>query len=288
MAKTKLQKVKERAARKFRRLTSSRRVLPDFMIVGTQKGGTTTLYWHLHAHSAVMMSLEKEPQFFTLKYDYGLDFYRSFFVTQAARRGRERAIGRPVRIGEATPCYMFCPAAPPRMHQHFPDARLIVMLRNPIDRAYSHFNMECQRGREQRSFEQAIEQEQARLEGDLSHLWDRPRQVLFSKKDHPYLWRSLYLEQMRRLLDIYPPTQVHVMTAESYRRNTQAEYDRVLNFLDLPPMQLAKAESHNTRRYDSQLAQATRQQLASFFAPHNQKLSKLLNMTFDWDEPKRG
>src|SRR5688572_14326389 len=112
--------------------------LPDFLIVGAMRSGTTSLHKYLQAHPDVFVASGKEVHFFDRRYGRGLDWYRSRFAGVTTERV----------VGEATPAYMYDENAIARIAHDLPDARLIVVLRNPVDRAYSHYWRNRSRGRE--------------------------------------------------------------------------------------------------------------------------------------------
>ncbi len=132
---------------------------PAFVIVGAQRGGTTSLYRYLAAHPGVLPASRKELHYFTNRHDRGPDWYRSQFPPTP-----------PGTItGESTPYYLFHPHAPRRLHAFAPDVKLIVLLRNPVDRAYSHYQLQVRRRHETLPFEEAIAREEERLAGELQN-----------------------------------------------------------------------------------------------------------------------
>ena len=148
------------ARRRFRHATRTRRILPSFLIIGAQRAGTTSLFRYLLAHPDVAgpsggdaaVWWVKETHFFDEKYSKGLDWYRSFFPLDATRQ-RRRKRGHDLLAGEATPYYMFHPAVPARAAATLPDVRLIALLRDPVERAYSHYQMMSRTGREKLDFQ---------------------------------------------------------------------------------------------------------------------------------------
>src|SRR5437764_5111475 len=123
----------------YRGITSSLRLLPDFLIIGTQRGGTTSLYHYLKTHPCVQLANTKDTHFFDKKFNKGLSWYRGHFPTRLGKYYTQRVRQQPFVTGEASPSYLFHPHAPGRVAQLLPSARLIVLLRNPVDRAYSQY-----------------------------------------------------------------------------------------------------------------------------------------------------
>src|SRR5215217_8827850 len=134
--------------------------LPDFVVIGTQKGGTSYFYSLLTEHPLVRRAAAKELHFFDNKFAEGVGWYRRCFSEG------EQVDGHRTITGEASPSYLFDPQVPERMARIIPEAKLIALLRNPIDRAYSHYQMEVRRGREERSFEEATEEEMTSTEDE--------------------------------------------------------------------------------------------------------------------------
>jgi hypothetical protein len=129
---------------------------PAFLIIGAQKAGTSSLFRYLSQHPDIRLPKRKELHFFDLQYSNGIDWYERLFP-------RKKIIKRQI-TGEASPFYLFHPLVPERVFNHYPNIRLIVLLRNPVDRAYSHFHMERNRNAEpEDSFMRAVELEFDRI-----------------------------------------------------------------------------------------------------------------------------
>lgn len=180
--------------------------LPDFVIVGAQRCGTTSLYRYLDGHAGVFMAATKELHFFDRHFAQGLGWYRAQF--ESARTDQ--------LAGEATPRYMSDGLAIERLATAVPDARLVAILRNPVDRAYSHYWMERARGREQLSFEDAVAAEEAR---------DDP-EVLPA-----YLGQGRYLRQLQRITDRFPREQLLVLLFDDLCRDAAATFSGLCRFL---------------------------------------------------------
>jgi hypothetical protein len=145
MAYAKTRREKISAAQK----RSTKGELPDFVVIGTQKGGTTFFYELLSNHPLVRPAVTKELHFFdrNKNFDKGVDWYRRCLPES------ERVDGQRTVTGESSPSYLFSAQAPARMAEVIPDAKLVALLRNPIDRAYSHYQMQVRRGTEERQVE---------------------------------------------------------------------------------------------------------------------------------------
>lgn len=177
-------------------------VLPNFIIIGAMKSGTTSLARYLGSHPEVFMATQKEVHFFDRHYDLGAEWYMTQFAD----------VKDEVAVGEATPGYMSSDGVIEKMAKLVPDAKLIAVLRNPVDRAYSAYWHQRARGRETLDFSDAIEAEPTRLaSGDETHLMY-----------HDYLDRGRYLKQFLHLRESYQREALHVIISEDLR-NTPVE-----------------------------------------------------------------
>jgi hypothetical protein len=233
--------------------------LPDFVIVGTAKGGTTSLYHLLTRHPLVESAAAKELHFFDNHFSEGVQWYRRCFPTPRLKDGR-RTI-----TGEATPCLGHSDV-PERMAKVIPQARLIVMLRNPIDRAYSMYHHRVRNGHETRTFEEVVE---ADLDDGSAGL----------------LSRSIYVDHLVRWSRFFPKKQLLVLKSEDFFESPQQSLKVVLDFLDLPEWEPEDSKllgnKRNEGRYE-EMDPATRRRLEEYFEPHNQRLYKFLGTDFGW------
>lgn len=245
--------------------TAHLRKLPDFIIIGTQRGGTTSLYRYLTQHPEVGAAFRKEVHFFDRYYEKGLDWYLAHFPER----------GDYPMVGEASPFYLFHPAVPGRVHAAVPHAKFIALLRNPIDRAYSQYHHKLRRGLETLSFEAAIDQEAERLA-----VSDDP--VSLPWRHHSYLARGVYVEQVKRWLDVFPREQLLVIQSETFFRDTEQTLHETQSFLGLPVQTPEEFRAYHLSEYPDMSA-ATRRQLQDYFAPYNQQLYDLLGCNYGWE-----
>jgi sulfotransferase family protein len=179
--------------------------LPDFLIVGAMKSGTSTLRAYLDAHPEVFCA--REQHFFNLHFDRGADWYRQRFAAAGAKR----------LLGEKCPEYLHNPVAAERMGGLLPDARLIVLLRDPVERAYSHYWHERRTGRETLSFAQALAAE--------------PERRSAKETRYAYVERGRYLSQLQRIDELYPRERVLVLLFEDLRDDPAGTFAAVCRFL---------------------------------------------------------
>jgi hypothetical protein len=266
----------------YRGLTAAMRVLPDFLIIGAQRCGTTYLYNGLAGHPCVAPALTKEVHFFDVWFAKGLRWYRSFFPTYA-QRTIWRACGQPLLAGEASPYYLFHPRAPRRAAATLPEARLIALLRNPVDRAYSHYQHSRRRGAEELSFEEAIEREAERLAGEAERIEQDERYVSYSHQNYSYLARGVYVDQIARWLAVFPRERLLVVQAETLYADPLPHFEQAHRFLNLPAWQKKGYQRPRAEGYP-RLDARTRERLAAYFEPHNRRLYDVLGVRFDWDK----
>ena len=248
-----------------------RRALPDAVILGAQKCGTSSLQGYLVQHPGVIAPLRKEVHYFDLNHGQCEAWSRAHF-------GKE---GEPGLNIDASPYYLFHPAVPARMHALLPDAKLIVLLRNPVRRAYSHYWHERDKGRESLSFEDAIAAEPARLGQAEAQLASGEKASSREHQLHSYLARGRYAEQLERWLAVYPRERVLVLRFEDFVGAPLAGLNRTLEFLGLSPMTQLDVEARNTRNYPP-MSDDTAAKLREYYAPHNRRLEALLGREMGW------
>jgi Sulfotransferase domain len=265
-------------------LSAGRRPLPEFLIVGAQRSGTTSLYRYLMEHPQVLPATpSKGVHYFDKHADRSLRWYRAHFPTQSARRRVERRFGAPVVSGEGSPYYLFHPHGPARAAAAVPDARIIAMLRDPVERAYSHYQQEYARGFEDAgSFERALELEPQRLAGERERMLADPAYDSAELQHHSYMARGEYVDQLIAWRGRYPAEQVLVICAERFFAEPAAVYAEVLRFLGLPdPADPPRFKAYNARPSKG-MADETRARLRAHFAEPNRRLEEHLRMGMGW------
>ena len=250
-------------------------MIPGVLIVGAQRSGTTSLYRYLAEHPAVAPPVRKEIQYFTLNYGRGERWYRTHFPM--ARRSRVTF--------EATPYYLFHPAAPQRAAATVPDAKVIALLRDPRSRAFSHWQHNASSGLEHLGFEAALDAEAERLAGLDGRLLSDAGYRSDAHRLWSYTARGQYAEQLERWLDHYPREQLLVLRSEDLYTEPARAHGRVLEFIGLPPLPLDAYPRYTRRRSPAQMTATARQRLTAHFRPHNERLAALLGCDLWWDSP---
>ncbi len=247
---------------------------PDYIVIGAQRSGTTSLYTYLRRNRHVGRSRKKEVHFFDFNYDRGMGWYKHHFPTLLAKRSAERRLDGPFITGEASPYYLVNPLVPERVRAALPSVKLIVLLRDPIQRAFSHFHQQRRLGNEtSSSFEEAIERETAVLERE------DPSSLAYRKAS--YLTRGIYVDQLGRWFARFPREQMLILKSEDFFADPAATERAVCEFLGVPPRIHAKYGRGARKRYPD-IDASTRAFLATYYREHNQRLHALLGRDFDW------
>ncbi len=246
---------------------------PDFVIIGAQRGGTTSLHAYLSAHRNVFTPAKKELHYLTDRYERGRDWYLGHFPC---------SVPTGTVTGEATPYALFHPLAPERLQQIAPRAKLIALLRNPVDRAYSHYLLERSRGFETLDFSAALDAEENRLAGEEAKFALDPSYVSEPHKHASYLARGDYAPQLERWFALIPRGQILVLRSEDLFAQPAETTAQVAAFLDLAPEIDFPFTVHN-RSAGPRLDPALRARLNAHFAPKNAQLEQSLGWNPGWD-----
>jgi Sulfotransferase domain len=281
--------------RKVRYTTRRARTLPTFLIIGAQRAGTTSLFAYVGRHPDIeapkradlSVAWAKELHFFDENYWRGPDWYRAFFPLTIRKQAAELR-GRPMACGEATPYYLFHPAVPERVAATIPDVRLIVLLRNPVERAYSHYQHMRKMRTEKLSFEEAIEAEPKRLaalEAELVKVQPGITKQGYRMHHHhrhrAYVSRSLYADQLERWLAHFPLEQFLVLRSEDFFVRPAETFAEVFAFLGVRPWEVPDYQARNVGSY-APIDPAFRARLEERFAEPNARLAELLERDFGW------
>ncbi len=266
--------------------------LPDFINIGAMKSGTSALRYYLRQHPQIYMP-DFEPHYFDREYDKPIQQYEEIF--EEASEGE--------LIGEKTPAYIYRPSVPKRIHNHIPNVKLIALLRDPVERAYSHYCQRLRAGEEELDFKEAIEKERERLEeGDIQE-----------REEYSYVDRGKYHEQIERYLKYFDRDQVLILPSEDLRNNREKTLREILEFIGadkdfefkslkdkgtggLPPFGLkfiTKLATHpvigqipilgrglkfiNTLGDKPPMNEEAREELIETFKPHNEKLKQYVD-----------
>ncbi len=261
---------------RYRQITAPLRRLPDFIIIGAQKGGTSSLFSYLSQHPQLSLPDIKEIHFFDNHYKEGINWYRSHFPLKLINYNK--------KTGEASPYYLFHPHIAQRVYSHCPKAKLIVIIRNPVDRAYSHYMMQNRRKFDPLpTFEEAIAAEHKRLSEETKKLLNDPYYNSINHQRLSYLSRGMYYTQLTRWLKYFPLNQFLFIKSEDFFNDPFKELLRVYEFLGIRRKKSVNLTPQNTNDYPP-MNKKTRSFLNTYFAEENKKLSEILGSNFLWKE----
>jgi hypothetical protein len=275
----------KRALRAWGLATASARAHPDFLLIGAKRGGTTSLWRYLSEHPDVLPLFPRPEKlkgmyYFDEQFGRGDRWYRSHFPTRV-RRERPFDWGVPTVVGEATPYYLYHPLAPARAHAVVPDAHILVVLRDPVERAYSHYKERCANDTEPLSFAAAVAAEPDRLAGEAERIAAEPGYVSFFHRHCSYVDQGRYAPMLERWFAAYGRDRVHVEISEEMYAHPQATFDRVTDRLGIRRHRLQDTGAHNAepaRDFDP----AVRAQLVELLAPDVRATEDLLGRALPW------
>lgn len=262
-------------------LTSSSRIVPDFLLVGGQRCGTTSLFRALEQHpNIVRPTFNKGINYFDLNYHRGTSWYRAHFpLLVTARRGIPPQ--EEVAAFEASGYYMFHPLAPKRIAADLPNIRIVAMLRDPVERAYSAWKHEKARGFDDLEFEEAIAREAERTSGERDRLIANPRDRSFAYRHFSYIARGDYASQLGLFYDLLPASNIHVVYSENFFANPEKEFSLLTDFLGVKRGTDITFEQHNARPSGPMPGQS-RQLLNDTFGDQVHALERLVGRRPPW------
>ncbi len=258
------------------RSRTSEGALPDFLIIGAQKSGTTFLYRMLGPHPHVRRANLKEIHYFDHNFDKSLEWYKSHFPPPRNKNDQHTV------TGEASPYYIAHSLAPERVAKTIPQAKLIALLRNPVDRAFSHYHFAVRKGREHLSFEEALDAEEERLQAYRERISAKQGYWPAVPGRNSYLARGVYVDQIQKWHEFFDREQLLVLKSEDYFSDPPDTLKTALDFLELPAWEPEFPPAVNKGGYKERMNPETREQLREYFEPHNQRLYEYLGVDFGW------
>jgi Sulfotransferase domain len=265
------------------RPTRQARMLPGFLIVGAQRCGTTSLFDVLRQHPAVFGARmkRKELHFFDNEYQRGLAWYQAQFPLRVSARLAARGTGMTPVAFEASPYYMFHPLVPERIERDLPGVKLLVLVRDPVERAYSQHAHQVGLGLESEPFGRALELEDARTRGEAERLARDPSYLSRNHWLYAYRTRGHYADQLEKLEQSFGRDRIHVIDSGDFFTAPGPVYDQVLGFLDLPPCGHPIFTPQNARPR-SPMPETLRAELEEYFRPHDKRLAAWLGREPSW------
>ena len=281
MSRLRPERLRNSVHRATRMTTGVRRALPDFVIVGAQKAGTTSLHAYLLQHPQIFPGERKEVHYFDLNFDKSELWYRSHFPRRAELERNADAIDRPVLTGEASPYYLAHPHAAERIARLLPDARIIVLLRDPVTRAYSHYRHNVRKKEEQLPFVEALAREAEIMPAEARKLGSDPNARSRAHQLFSYRTRGHYAEQLERYFAHCDRDRILILRSEDFFADAQAIYSQVLRFLGIDQWRLDASRVYNIGRYERGPIPGEAAQRA-YFEPHNRDLYAMIGRDMGW------
>ncbi len=267
--------------------TVSQRTLPDFLVIGTKRGGTTSLFNYLMMHPSVLLGLfpqsraKKSSDYFFKQMHQGDTWYRSHFHTKAYRALKARRLGYAPVAGEASPYYMWDPRIAASAHRVNPALKAVALVRDPVERAWSHYQERTANGVEPLSFEDALAAEDERTAGELDRMAADASYYSTAHDWYTYRSRGIYLHQLQNWRSVFGEDQLLVLRSEDMYGDVQGVFDQISTFLGIPAVPLPTTRTFGAGRR-STMPEGARAQLETFYAPHNAALEEYLGRSLGW------
>lgn len=261
-------------------LTGPIRVLPDFLIIGAKRCGTTSLFYHLPEHPMISKSHHDNMGFFNDNFHLGVNWYKSFFPTIFVKNKFEKKFGKFLSF-DVTSKYMEDECTANNIKKTEPDMKIIVILRNPVDRAYSQFHVSVKEQTEQMNFEDAVSKEIEKLKIEFNEKSDEKLKK-FPLENFHYIKKGLYAMQLKSWFRIFHRENILVLSTEEFEKNQDKIYKKIFNFLEIDDFKIKNQERMQKGHYPP-MNTNIRNVLLDFFKPHNDELFSLIGEKFDWD-----
>jgi len=260
-------------------LTGPIRSLPDFIIIGTARSGSTSLYYNICQHPCVLSAAYDELGYFDSNFHLGLNWYRSLFPTLFSKwivkQKKQFAI-----TGEDTPFYIWNPLVAKRILKILPKIKLIVVLRNPVDRAYSNYHLGIRAGSENLSFEDAIQIELKKLNEINDEFEHNVEKYTIPRS---YIAKGFYANQLKIWLELFNSEQLIIISTEDLESNPQGTLDKIYDFLKIPKNHKLIPEKQKKASYPK-MKNETREFLINLYKKNNAELFSMIGQKFDWDK----
>lgn len=267
-----------RALFELRRMQPVARALPNFIVIGAQKSGTSSMFSYLKQHPQVLRPIFKEPYFFDRHYHRGLRWYGSNFPAQRAVGRLNDRTGRPHLTFEATATYIFDEQVPGRIARDLKTRKFILLLRNPAERVISAYWHARRMGIESRSLTEVVETDMRRYQAEAAGIKDAGTPPTSRPN---FLKRGIYHEAVARWQSVFSPDDLLVLQSETLFAEPARAMTQVFQFLDLPEPESIDFEPRNVGGYKERDAEV-RKLLQDFYRPHNEKLNGITRTKLHW------
>ena len=275
--------------RMIRNLTSRSRLLPDTIIVGNNKSASNTVFFNLIEHPQIQGSSRRENRFFDANYWRGTNWYRSYFPTKSSKTNFEKNNSRMIILDSSPTAYLH-PYAAQRIKKLLPNAKLIILFRNPTDHAYSLYHHRVRMNSEKETFEDCVIHDQERFE-ETEKKWenDEVREHTWKDLRLSYISDGLYFNHIEKWFSLFPKKNIHCIDVENIAKEPIVVLNKICTFLNISSYDFKNYTKKNVNKEDSRkptyppMNPSTRKKLIEFYKPHNKKLESFLNMKFNWD-----
>lgn len=254
------------------------RVTPNFLIIGNSFCCKTLLYDYMTQHHLIMKNLREETAFWGWHYNKGIMWYKSNFPTKIYKKILEFIHKKEAHVGETI--NMFGLERPEQIHKIIPNPKIIVILRNPIDRAFARYLADVRAKLEKRTFEDSIKkprdenfQLQKMKMNEIKNIDD---------DESLYIKNSIYSYDLKRWNEFFPIEKMFFLSSEDLIKNPLVTVNKALKFLELKPLKTIKKIGQNWEENQGTMESKMRQELQKIFEPHNQDLFELVGEKFDW------
>lgn len=267
--------------RSFREATASIRVHPNFFIIGTPVCAKTLLYRYVIQHPLILENLRNETSYFDINYKFGFGWYKSNFPTVISKnlikiiKGKTPLVGETINIGS--------PLVAKRISKMFSNPSVILILRNPIDRAYAKYLQEVKAKNETYSFEKALELEQEKIHNNRNKISKDTILNRHNRLWYTYQQMGIYIEFLERWNKFFPKNKMLVIKAEDLFENPLSVVNSVFSFLNLYHLRKLNDAGKNQEKNTPSMNLETRKRLNRFFKPFNERLYEFLGTDFNWN-----
>jgi len=262
----------------FHRATSFMRVMPDFLVIGNSFCGKTLLYDYMIQHPLIIKNLREETAFWGWYYSKGITWYKSNFPTIFHKKFLEAKYGEKSHVGETVNIPFR--DRPEQIHSILPNSKIIVILRNPVDRSYVRYLADVRAGEEKRTFEESIENPKPKT-GILKEMKMNKIEGV-NEDDSLYVTGSIYYNDLKRWGEFFPLKEMLFLSSEELIQNPLRTVNMALEFLELEPLKSIKKIGKDLEKNSEEMKIDTREKLQKIFEPHNKKLFELIGNKFNW------
>ena len=262
-------------------ITGCLRVLPNFIIIGAMKSGTTSLNYNMAEHPCIIPAAYDEIGFFDVNFDLGFNWYRSLFPTIFSKK---KILNKNsfFATGEDTPFYFWREDAILRIKQYLPDVKFLLVLRNPIDRAYSNYIDELNQFSNIPTFEEIIKNEIELIDSEKNFCLSQNNFERYSRNPS-HIAKGFYAEQLKLWFKYFPENQFCIISTENLAKNPIDTMNKIFNFLELPNYDIKNPQKKKFKKYEP-MNKKTRDFLIEYYKPHNKQLYDLISENFDWEK----